>query len=211
MSAPKMILGVALVGLIATVSLVPTMGRVFLPEFQEKSLVNSMVLFPGVSLDMTTGAGTALQNTLAGNPLFEWVQIRAGRTPGDADGAGVNIAHVDVELSDEAMKDREASVQALRESFNKLPGVAPNVGGFISHRMDEVLSGVRSAIAIKIFGPDLDQLLALGEQVRDTIEPDFRRCRFAARATSPRPTGSHSILDRPAAAGYGLTMTQLSG
>ena len=210
MSAPKMILGVALVGLIATVSLVPTMGRVFLPEFQEKSLVNSMVLFPGVSLDMTTGAGTALQNTLEGNPLFEWVQIRAGRTPGDADGAGVNIAHVDVELSDEAMKDREASVQALRESFNQLPGVAPNVGGFISHRMDEVLSGVRSAIAIKIFGPDLDQLLALGEQVRDTIEPISGVVDLQLEPQVP-VRQVHIKLDRPAAAGYGLTMTQLSG
>ncbi|OKH17673.1 efflux RND transporter permease subunit [[Limnothrix rosea] IAM M-220] len=209
MGAPKVILSVALAGLVATVSFVPTLGRVFLPEFQEKSLVNSMVLFPGVSLDMTTGAGVALQKTLEGNPLFEWVQIRAGRTPGDADGAGVNIAHVDVELSDEAMKDREASVQALRESFKTLPGVAPNVGGFISHRMDEVLSGVRSAIAIKIFGPDLDQLLALGEQVRDTIEPISGVVDLQLEPQVP-VRQVHIKLDRQAAADYGLTMAQLS-
>ena len=209
MSAPKLILGVALVALIATVSLVPTMGRVFLPEFQEKSLVNSMVLFPGVSLDMTTGAGTALQNTLKDNPLFEWVQVRAGRTPGDADGAGVNIAHVDVELSDEAMKDREASVQTLRAAFNQLPGVAPNVGGFISHRMDEVLSGVRSAIAIKIFGPELDQLLALGEQVRDVIEPIPGVVDLQLEPQVP-VRQVHIQLNRQSAAGYGLTMTQLA-
>ncbi|ERT03503.1 acrB/AcrD/AcrF family protein, partial [Lyngbya aestuarii BL J] len=98
-------------------------------EFQEKSLVNSMVLYPGVSLDMTNRAGMALSNSLQDNPLYEWVQVRAGRTPGDADGAGGNMAHVDVELSDIALKNREASVKELREMFLKLPGVAPNIGG----------------------------------------------------------------------------------
>jgi nickel/cobalt tolerance cation efflux system protein len=125
-------------------------------------MVNSMVLFPGVSLDMTNRAGMALSNSLKGNPLYEWVQVRAGRAPGDADGAGVSMAHVDVELSDAALKNREESIKQMREAFNKLPGVAPNIGGFISHRMDEVLSGVRSAIAIKIYGSDLAQLRTIG-------------------------------------------------
>ncbi len=144
---PQLILGLSLAALVATLAIVPSLGRVFLPEFQEKSMVNSMVLFPGVSLDMTNRAGMALSNSLKDNPLYEWVQVRAGRAPGDADGAGVNLAHVDVELSDLALKDREASVKELRSTFLKLPGVVPNIGGFISHRMDEVLSGVRSAIA----------------------------------------------------------------
>ncbi|NEQ70421.1 MAG: efflux RND transporter permease subunit [Symploca sp. SIO2D2] len=171
LQAPQIILGLALATLVTAVAIVPSLGRVFLPEFQEKSMVNSMVLFPGVSLDMTNRAGMVLYNSLKDNPLYEWVQVRAGRAPGDADGAGVSMAHVDVELSDTALKDREASVKQLRESFLKLPGVAPNIGGFISHRMDEVLSGVRSAIAIKIFGSDLIELRKIGEQVRDVIEP----------------------------------------
>ncbi|HBY81515.1 MAG TPA: CusA/CzcA family heavy metal efflux RND transporter, partial [Cyanobacteria bacterium UBA11148] len=160
---PQIILGVALAALVTAFAIVPSLGRVFLPEFQEKSMVNSMVLFPGVSLDMTNRAGMVLYNSLKDNPLYEWVQVRAGRAPGDADGAGVSMAHVDVELSDTALKDREASVKQLRQAFLKLPGVAPNIGGFISHRMDEVLSGVRSAIAIKIFGPDLAELRKIGE------------------------------------------------
>ncbi|NEQ52820.1 MAG: efflux RND transporter permease subunit [Leptolyngbya sp. SIO3F4] len=207
--APKQVLILALIALIAAVSFVPVMGRVFLPEFQEKSLVNSMVLFPGVSLDMTTGAGMALQTTLKDNPLFEWVQVRAGRTPGDMDGAGVNIAHVDIELSDQAMKDRQGSLQELRNAFNRLPGVASNVGGFISHRMDEVLSGVRSAIAIKIFGPDLDQLLTIGEQVRDTIAPIAGVVDLQLEPQVP-VRQVHIELDRQAATDYGLTMAQLA-
>ncbi|MEB3160353.1 MAG: efflux RND transporter permease subunit, partial [Synechocystis sp.] len=209
LKAPQLILGLALAALVAAIAVVPSLGRVFLPEFQEKSLVNSMVLFPGVSLDMTNRAGFALAKSLEGSPLYDWIQVRAGRAPGDADGAGVNMAHVDVELSDEALKDREASVQQLREKFLQLPGVAPNIGGFISHRMDEVLSGVRSAIAIKIYGPDLLELRRLGEQVRDAIEPIAGVVDLQLEPQLPiRQVQIH--YDRAAAAQQGLSMAALS-
>lgn len=207
--SPQIILGLALAALVAACAIVPSLGRVFLPEFQEKSMVNSMVLFPGVSLDMTNRAGIALATALKDNPLYEWVQVRSGRTPGDADGAGVSMAHVDVELSDLALKDREASVQQLREAFLNLPGVAPNIGGFISHRMDEVLSGVRSAIAVKIFGPDLAELRKIGEQVRDAIKPIPGLVDL--QLEPQRPIRQVQIqYDRAAAATYGLRMEQLS-
>ncbi|MDT9201152.1 efflux RND transporter permease subunit, partial [Limnospira sp. PMC 1042.18] len=206
---PQLILGLALASLVATLAVVPSLGRVFLPEFQDKSMVNSMVLFPGVSLEMTNRAGMALAQSLQDNPLYEWVQVRAGRAPGDADGAGVNMAHVDVELSDVALEDREAAVQQLREKFLQLPGVAPNIGGFISHRMDEVLSGVRSAIAVKIFGPDLVQLRQVGEQVRDAIKPIAGVVDLQLEPQLPiRQVQIH--YDRSAAAGYGLTMAAIS-
>ncbi|MBS0018258.1 MAG: efflux RND transporter permease subunit [Arthrospira sp. SH-MAG29] len=206
---PQLILGLALASLVATLAVVPSLGRVFLPEFQEKSMVNSMVLFPGVSLEMTNRAGMALAQSLQDNPLYEWVQVRAGRAPGDADGAGVNMAHVDVELSDLALQDREAAVQQLRDKFLQLPGVAPNIGGFISHRMDEVLSGVRSAIAVKIFGPNLVQLRQVGEQVRDAIKPIAGVVDLQLEPQLPiRQVQIH--YDREAAAGYGLTMAAIS-
>ncbi|MFZ1025582.1 MAG: efflux RND transporter permease subunit [Limnoraphis robusta] len=207
--SPQIILAMALAALVATCAIVPSLGRVFLPEFQEKSLVNSMVLYPGVSLDMTNRAGITLSNLLKDNPLYEWVQVRAGRTPGDADGAGVNMAHVDVELSDIALKNREESVKELRETFLKLPGVAPNIGGFISHRMDEVLSGVRSAIAVKIFGPDLAELRTIGEQVRDVIKPISGVVDLQLEPQLPIRQVQIKY-NRRAAAIYGLSMEQLS-
>ncbi|WP_114992097.1 efflux RND transporter permease subunit [Synechococcus sp. UW179A] len=167
--SPRRVLVLAVSVVIATLLILPSLGRVFLPEFREQSLVNSMVLYPGVSLEMTSRAGRLLSQQLQSSDDVEWVQVRAGRAPGDADGAGVNIGHVDLELSDQAMRNRPAAIARIREVFVDLPGVAPNVGGFISHRMDEVLSGVRSAIAIKIAGPDLLELRDLGEQVRDVV------------------------------------------
>jgi len=169
LATPRRVLALALATVVAAVLILPGLGRVFLPEFREQSLVNSMVLYPGVSLEMTSRAGTVLSERLQSSDDVDWIQVRSGRAPGDADGAGVNIAHVDLELSDQAMADRPAAITRIREAFLALPGVAPNIGGFISHRMDEVLSGVRSAIAIKISGSDLNELRRLGEQVRDVV------------------------------------------
>ena len=207
--SPKRVLAVALAVVVLACAVLPSLGRVFLPEFRERSLVNSMVLYPGVSLEMTNRAGLALSTTLKPNPLFEWVQVRTGRAPGDADGAGVNLAHVDVELSDAAMKDRPAAIAVLRQAFLRLPGVAPNIGGFISHRMDEVLSGVRSAIAIKIYGPDLAKLRSIGEQVRDAIEPIEGVVDLQLEPQLPIQQ-VQIAFDRKAATANGLTMQQLA-
>ncbi len=170
MGSSSLILAIALASLMAAIIILPNLGRVFLPEFQERSLVNTLTLYPGVSLDATNRAGFAMQEALKDDPRFDYIQLRSGRAPGDADAAGVNAAHLDVELSEEGIKNREESIEKIREEFAKLPGVAPNIGGFISHRMDEVLSGVRSAIAIKIFGPNLEELRRLGKQVEEITQ-----------------------------------------
>ncbi|MFM9110006.1 MAG: efflux RND transporter permease subunit, partial [Prochlorococcaceae cyanobacterium] len=209
LAAPRRVLALALALLIATTVILPGLGRVFLPEFREQSLVNSMVLYPGVSLEMTSRAGQVLSRSLAGRPLIDWVQVRSGRAPGDADGAGVNMAHVDVELSQAAMANRPAAITALRQAFLKLPGVAPNIGGFISHRMDEVLSGVRSAIAIKIYGPDLAELRRLGEQVRDAIEPIQGVVDLQLEPQLPIRQ-VQVVFNRQAAAERGLSMQELA-
>ena len=159
------ILTLAAASMVATLIILPSFGRVFLPEFQEQTLVNTLLLYPGVSLETTNSAAFAIEDALKDDTRFSYVQVRSGRAPGDADAAGVNLAHIDIGLSEEGMKNRPQTLESLRQEFGKLPGVAPNIGGFISHRMDEVLSGVRSQIAVKIFGPDLAQLRTIGVQV----------------------------------------------
>jgi nickel/cobalt tolerance cation efflux system protein len=209
LTSPQRVLAMALALVIATTLILPALGRVFLPEFREKSLVNSMVLYPGVSLEMTNRAGLALTRSLQNNPLFEWVQVRTGRAPGDADGAGVNLAHVDVELSDRAMANRPAAIAELRQAFQKLPGVASNIGGFISHRMDEVLSGVRSAIAIKIYGTDLGELRRIGEAVETAIKPITGVVDLQLEPQLPIPQ-VQIHYDRPLASALGLSIEELS-
>ncbi|MEG5171715.1 efflux RND transporter permease subunit [Microcoleus sp. B3-D7] len=164
------ILALAAASMVAALIILPSFGRVFLPEFQEQTLVNTIMLYPGVSLETTDSAAFAIEDALKDDSRFEYVQVRSGRAPGDADAAGVNLAHIDIGLSEAGMKNRPKTLESLRQEFAKLPGVAPNIGGFISHRMDEVLSGVRSQIAVKIFGPDLDQLRSIGAQVEEQMK-----------------------------------------
>ncbi|GAB4371664.1 MAG: efflux RND transporter permease subunit [Elainellaceae cyanobacterium] len=209
LSRPRLILLAAVAALVASLVMLPALGRVFLPEFQERSLVVSMNLFPGSSLAATNRAGLAIQDAFRDDPRFEVIQMRSGRAPGDPHVVGSNFAELDIELSQEGMNDREATLEALRSEFAKLPGAPANVGGFISHRMDEVLSGVRSAIAVKIFGPDLDELRRLGTQVTEVM--DSVEGVVDLQLAPQLPVRQLQIqFDRFAAARYGLTMSALS-
>ncbi len=209
MRRSQIILTLAFASLVAAMIIFPSFGRVFLPEFQEQTLVNTITLYPGVSLEATNSAGFALQDALKNDSRFPYIQMRSGRAPGDGDAAGVNLAHLDIELSDTGMKNREATITKLREEFNKLPGVAPNIGGFISHRMDEVLSGVRSAIAVKIFGSDLEQLRTIGSQVNEVMKTVDGIVDLQLEPQIPIEQ-IQIKFNRPEAARYGLTVGQLS-
>ncbi|MEG4311628.1 MULTISPECIES: efflux RND transporter permease subunit [unclassified Microcoleus] len=209
MRRSSLILGMATASMVAAMLIVPTLGRDFLPTFQERSLMNAIALYPGSSLEATNRVGLAIQNALKDDPRFESVQLRSGRAPGDPDAASVNLAHLDVELSEAAMQNRPASIEALREALGQFPGVATNIGGFISHRMDEVLSGVRSAIAIKVFGNDLQELRRIGEQIETTMKGVKGLVDLQLEPQIPIRQVQIQF-NRDAAARYGLTIAQLS-
>lgn len=209
MKRAKVVLAIALASLIASLIIFTSLGRVFLPEFQEPSLVNAMLLYPGSSLEATNQSGLAMQAALKDDPRFTSVQLRAGRAPGDADAGGVNLGHLDVELSAAGLQDREASLEKIREEFAKIPGIAPSIGGFITHRMDEVLSGVRSAIAIKIFGTDLEQLRSIGSEVETAIRDINGLVDLQLEPQVPIKQVQIQF-NRAAAARYGLTVGEIS-
>lgn len=209
MRRSSIILTLSAAAMIAALVIVPSLGRSFLPEFQEQTLVNTLTLYPGTALDATNRAGFALEDALMTDPRFQFIQTRAGRAPGDGDAGGVNFAHLDVTLSEVGMRDREGSIAKLREEFAKLPGVATNIGGFISHRMDEVLSGVRSQIAVKIFGSDLEQLRTIGQQVEAQMQSVQGIVDLQLEPQVPVDQ-VQIIFNRDVAARYGLTVGSLA-
>ncbi|MCY7323405.1 MAG: CusA/CzcA family heavy metal efflux RND transporter [Phormidesmis sp. CAN_BIN36] len=209
LSRPQIILLTAGFALAASLVTLPTLGRVFLPEFQENSIVVATNLYPGVPLETTNRVGFAIADALKDDPQFNTIQYRAGRAPGDSDAGGVNFGEMDIELSDAGAKDREAATEKLRQEFSRLPGVVANVGGFISDRFDEVLSGVRAGIAVKVYGADLEQLRSLGQQVRTVMSnvPGIVDLQLEPQI----PIKQVQIkLDRAAAARYSLSAGDLS-
>ncbi len=207
--SPFLIIGTSLLLMVASIAIIPTFGRAFLPEFQEQTMVNTLSLYPGVSLAATTQAGHVVEMALKDDRRFRFIQTRAGRAAGDGDAAGVNLAHIDIELSPEGMKNRPQTLAKMREEFAKIPGAAPNIGGFISHRMDEVLSGVRSAIAVKISGVDLAELRQIGEQIETQMKTVDGVVDLFLEPQIPIPQ-IQVKFDRDAASRYGLSVGGIS-
>jgi len=209
MRRPIVILSVAIAGFVASLIILSGLGNVFLPEFQDRQLVNAVILFPGQSLESTNQVALDFQEVFKNDKRIESIQFRSGFAQGDPDVAGVNFGEMDVEISEEGAKDREKVIADLRQEASKVPGVVINIGGFISHRMDEILSGVRSAIAVKIYGTDLDELRTVGQQVQATMKaiPGLVDLQLEPQV----PVKQVQIqFDREAAARYGLTIGDLA-
>jgi CzcA family heavy metal efflux pump len=209
MRRSRLVLGAAGLLLVTAMTIVPTLGRQFLPEFQEQTLVNTLTSYPGTSLEVTNRAGYAIEEALKGDDRFRYIQTRSGRAPGDGDAGGVNFAHLDVDLSAKGLADRPAAVAKLRQELAKLPGVATGIGGFISHRMDEVLSGVRSQIAIKVFGSDLATLRTIGQQIETQMQSVSGIVDLQLEPQVPI-NQVQIVFNREAAAREGLSVGQLT-
>jgi CzcA family heavy metal efflux pump len=165
---PGWLIGIALVLFVLSVAMIPFMGTSFLPEFHEGNFILAVTSLPGTSLDESMRLGYLITQKLRKYPEVISVSQRAGRAELDEDAMPPNFMELDIQLR-YGKRDPEELIHALREDLEKIPGVAVNLGQFIAHRLDEVLSGIRAQIAIKIYGTDLDQLLAKGQQVEQIM------------------------------------------
>jgi CzcA family heavy metal efflux pump len=165
---PGWLMGIALVLFILSVAMIPFMGSSFLPEFHEGNFILAVTSLPGTSLQESMRLGYRITEKLRRYPEVVSVAQRAGRAELDEDAMPPNFMELDIQLR-YGKRDPEELIHALREDLEKIPGVAVNLGQFIAHRLDEVLSGIRAQIAIKIYGTDLDQLLAKGQQVEQIM------------------------------------------
>ncbi len=144
------------------------MGRAFLPEFNEGALTVGSVTLPGTSLDEANHLGNSIEKMLLSVPEVVSTGRRSGRAELDEHGAGVEASEIDVRL---ALKERpkEEVLEEVRRKLKLIPGTNFDVGQPISHRIDHMLSGTRSNVAVKIFGDDLVELRELARQIEATM------------------------------------------
>ena len=168
---PILVVAIALALLVGAVALVPFFGVSFLPEFHEGNYIIAMTTLPGTDLDESLRLGKQVRRSLLKYRQVLSVDQRAGRAELDEDAQPPNFSEFDVRL--DFAKDPSMSADELlsriRHDLANIPGVVFNVGQFIAHRMDEVQSGVRAQVAIKIFGDDLDVLYKLGQQIQGIV------------------------------------------
>lgn len=167
---PKVVLFGALVAFLIALASVPFLGRDFLPAFNEGSATLGLQATPGISLEKSNAKGLEVEKALLTIPEVKSTTRRVGRAEMDEHAEGVNWNEIDVDFKDDG-RPREVVFAEIRNKIKEVwPEVFLNVGQPISHRLDHMLSGVRSQIALKIFGPDIVELRRLGGELYERIK-----------------------------------------
>lgn len=168
MNAKSAVIVFSLALLIAALFILSGLGRSFLPEFNEGSLVISAVSLPGISLEESNQIGVRIEKELLTVPEIKITTRRTGRAELDEHAQGVNAAEIDAPFVLED-RSREEFMTDVRAKLANVSGVNITIGQPIGHRIDHMLSGTRANIAIKIFGTDLAKLFAISNEIKTAI------------------------------------------
>jgi Cu(I)/Ag(I) efflux system membrane protein CusA/SilA len=153
----------------ATIIVFLTLGRTFLPPFNEGSFTINVSTLPGISLEESDKMGRIAENVLMSVPEIQTAGRKTGRAELDEHALGVNVSEIEVPFV-LGKRSKDEVLAEIREKLKVLPGVNIEIGQPISHRIDAMLSGTRANIAIKLFGTDLNKMFALGNQVKSSIQ-----------------------------------------
>lgn len=145
-----------------------TLGRSFLPPFNEGSLTINVSTLPGISLEESDRIGRIAEEIILETPEIITVARKTGRAELDEHSLGVNTSEMEApyRLSE---RSRSEMVRELRHRLSEIPGTNIEIGQPISHRIDAMLSGTEAQIAVKLFGDDLQELYNIGKKIKHSM------------------------------------------
>ena len=206
---PKSAIAAGGVAVLIALAAVPFFPTTFLPPFNEGTLLVGMRLNPGVTLAETAALARQAEVLIKQVPEVTHVGRRSGRAELDEHAEGVHVSELDVGLKPTGELTRSiAQISAdIRARLVNLPA-AISIGQPISHRIDHMLSGVRSQIAIKIFGEDLDTLRGQADVLRGRLAaiPGIADLEIEKQVLAPQ---IKVRVDYAAAAQYGVPAPQI--
>ncbi len=165
----KAILGGTAVLFLIALGVFFTLGRSFLPSFNEGSFTINVSTLPGISLDESDKVGREAEKIILSVPEVRTVARKTGRAELDEHSLGVNVSEIEAPYVLDKGRNRSEVVAELRHKLASIPGANIEIGQPISHRIDAMLSGTEAQIAIKIFGDDLNRLYRVGNQIKGVI------------------------------------------
>jgi cobalt-zinc-cadmium resistance protein CzcA len=210
---PGLTVAVALAAFVATLFLVPRLGTEFLPELDEGSITIQAVRDPSVSLTQSVAMQRELERTVRMSPEVTTVVSRVGRAEVGSDPMGVNLADVFVMLRprSEWRTDltKEDLVRELSERIEeRVPGLAVRFTQPMAMRLDELISGVRADLAVKVFSDDPAQNSEVAEQAATIIRNVLGAAEVQIEATQGQ--GYLNVhLDRAAMARFGVPVAEV--
>ena len=185
-----------------------TLGRSFLPPFNEGAFTINVSLMPGVSLEESDKIGREAEKIILSVPEITTVSRKTGRAELSEHSFGVNVSEIEApyELSE---RTKDELIEELRHKLSAIPGANIEIGQPISHRIDAMLSGSKAQIAIKLFGDDLSKLYQLGSQIKNCISNIEGVVDVNLEQQVSRPQ-LHITPKRELMAQYGITMPQFA-
>ncbi len=145
-----------------------TLGRGFLPSFNEGSLTINVATLPGISLEESDRIGREAEKIILSIPEIKTTARKTGRAELDEHSLEINMSEIEAPYTLSG-QSREEMVADLRHKLSHLPGTNIEIGQPISHRIDAMLSGTEAQVAIKVFGEDLDALRRIARDIKDHI------------------------------------------
>ena len=185
-----------------------TLGRSFLPSFNEGSLTINITSMPGVSLEESDKLGHRAEELLLSIPEIQTVARKTGRAELDEHSRGVNGSEIEApyELKE---RSKEEMMQEVREKLGTLSGANIELGQPISHRIDAMLSGTKAGIAIKLFGDDLNYLYLYANRIKSAISDVEGIADLNVEQQTERPQ-LQIVPKREMMAKYGVTMPEFA-
>jgi cobalt-zinc-cadmium resistance protein CzcA len=209
---PWLVVLPALLALVGAFALVPRIGTEFLPTLDEGSIAVQTFRIPSISLPQSLELQTRAEKILKQFPEVIDVVSKTGRADIASDPMGVELSDVIVSLKPReewtTTKSKDELVEKMREALAELPGVASSFSQPIALRVDELVSGVKSAIGIKIFGDDLTVLKDKAEAVSRVLG----KVRGAADVNVEKVSGLAYLeieIDRDKIARYGINVADV--
>ena len=203
---------IAVSGLVASLSTLPFLGTEFVPELDEGAMRIRVTMNPSISLEQSKEIAAQLERKLAKYPEVTYLFSQIGRPELGGDPEPISNNEINVGLKPQAewttAHTRRELIRIFEEDLGQFPGVLLNFSQPIATRVDELLSGVRAQLAIKLFGDDLEVLQAKGREIESVV----KSISGASDVQMEQISGEAQLViqaDREALARYGFNVANV--